>query len=349
MIKTQAKEAHPSFPWIEIDQPDGIERFLRHRGWITDQEQWHGCERAGEGNMNLTVRIRTDRRTLIVKQARPWVEKYPQIPAPWDRGEYERRFYQRVATIPHVAARMPRLLDSDPEAAALLLEDLADATDLTFVYGGHPLKSDEISDLAKYLAALHSATRGETADRFANRKMRRLNHEHLFVVPLSPENGLDLDALEAGLAGHAAALRSDKEYRRLVNATADRYLEDGSCLVHGDYFPGSWLRTPGGVRVIVREYSFFGHCEVDVGCAVAHFALAGQAAAVADDFLNAYIENTGSDNVRRDWLTRYASVEVMRRLIGVAQFPLSREFGRAKLLERSRQAMLTQDWTRLWH
>ena len=35
-----------------------------------------------------------------------------------------------------------------------------------------------------------------------------------------------------------------------VAALGARYLEDGETLVHGDYFPGSWVRTGAGVAVI---------------------------------------------------------------------------------------------------
>src|SRR2546421_5684303 len=41
---------------------------------------------AGEGNMNYTLRIGTSERSFVMKQARPWVEKYPHIAAPWDRA-----------------------------------------------------------------------------------------------------------------------------------------------------------------------------------------------------------------------------------------------------------------------
>ena len=40
----------------------------------------------GEGNMNYTLRVRTNGRSIILKQARPWVEKYPVIDAPDERA-----------------------------------------------------------------------------------------------------------------------------------------------------------------------------------------------------------------------------------------------------------------------
>jgi 5-methylthioribose kinase len=133
---------------------------------------------------------------------------------------------------------------------------------------------------------------------------------------------------------------TDARYREAVAGTAERYLDRGPCLIHGDYFPGSWLRTVDGVRVIDPEFSFPGDPEVDLGCAVAHMALAGQPLEVADRFLAAYTSE--SAEVDPGWLARYAAVEVMRRLIGVAQLPLAvskTEGSRCGLLEKSRQTM----------
>ena len=47
--------------------------------------------------MNCTLRVTTTRRSFILKQARPWVEKYPQIAAPVERARVEAAFYAAVA------------------------------------------------------------------------------------------------------------------------------------------------------------------------------------------------------------------------------------------------------------
>ena len=337
--------AHPDFPWLDADDAAGVASYLESRGFLAKGERFLHCERAGEGNMNLTLRIHTSARRFILKQSRPWVEKFPEIEAPWERSQSELRFYERAKTIPGVAERMPTLIAGEGAARVLLLEDLADARDLTSLYSepGETLRDEEIDALAASLAALHAATRGSVGEEFANREMRALNHAHLFGVPLDPDNGLDLDALEGGLGAAAKDLMGDLRYRKAVTETADRYLRDGPCLVHADFFPGSWLRTREGMRVIDPEFSFPGDPEVDLGCAVAHMALAQQPLAKAERFITAYsTEKSDLDAIR---LARYAAVEVMRRLIGVAQLPLpasppgASPGPRARLLARSRQAM----------
>jgi 5-methylthioribose kinase len=324
--------AHPGFPWLDAHDAAAIAVFLASRGWLDAGESVVRCEPAGEGNMNLTVRVHTDRRRVVLKQARPWVEKYDHIPAPWDRAAAEQRFYTRAAMLPAVAACMPRLLGSDPDACALLIEDLPGARDCTTIYGGDVLTGDEIDVLADWLGALHDGTVGRVDAAFANRAMRALNHEHCFVVPLATPPVVDLERFEPGLGATAARLVADLRPR--IDELGRRYLADGACLVHADYFPGSWLRTDDGLRVIDPEFSFPGDREVDLGGAIAHLTLAAQPPALAARLLARY------GNADVSLVARYAAVEIVRRLLGVAQLPIAPTRGRrAALLERARGAL----------
>src|SRR5262245_8091110 len=143
--------AHPEFPWLEAGDVPAVQAFLAARGWLAPGEAVLACEPAGEGNMNLTLRVRTDRRSVVLKQARPWVEKYDHIAAPWERSLSERWFYERVETIPAVASHMPRLLASDPDARVLVLEDLADARDHGDLYARRRLTTGEAERLGGVL------------------------------------------------------------------------------------------------------------------------------------------------------------------------------------------------------
>lgn len=87
---------------LDPADPDGLAGHRRAQGWLTDDETPVSVQRAGEGNMNLALRVTTDRRTLIVKQGRPWVEKHPDIAAPEDRtapGGFDRSLAQGFAGI----------------------------------------------------------------------------------------------------------------------------------------------------------------------------------------------------------------------------------------------------------
>ncbi len=345
-------DTQPDSPWLDLEDPGRIESLMRRLGWLELGETIERCARAGEGNMNLTLRIDTNRRSVVLKQSRPWVEKYDHIAAPVDRIAFEHRFYQRIADIPEVARSMAAVLGFDAATHVMLLEHLPEARDFTDMYRGAPMSDADLRDLAGFARALHDATQGRPDPAFANRAMRALNHEHLYRLPLVPDNGLHLDRFEPGLDAASQALKEDARYVAMVHETGRRYLADGGCLLHGDYFPGSWLRTPRGPRVIDPEFCFYGDREFDVGCATAHLTLARRGG-----MIRKFIEAYGGDALDHGLVARYAAAEVMRRLIGVAQLPLgdSQPSGtagpthgargtrfRAGLLDRSRQAMLAE-------
>ena len=105
--------------------------------------------------------------------------------------------------------------------------------------------------------------------RFRNEAMRRLNHEHIFDVPLRAEGSLAerLDQITPGWTRPArrcaATEHFAKQWRTWGAATLSR---EGTALIHGDFFPGSLLRIgDGGLRVIDPEFSFCGDPEFDIG------------------------------------------------------------------------------------
>lgn len=341
MLKEQAIREHPAFPWLWLNEPGAIESFLRDRGWLEADETFLSAAKAGEGNMNLTLRVITNRRSIILKQARPWVEKYDFIEAPWDRLDFEVRFYQRIRTIAAVSSRMPKLLATDEKACALLLEDLGTARDLTSLYRGDTITREEIENLADYLAHLHAETCATDLSGFHNRCMRELNHAHIFVVPLAPVVGLDLEAFEPGLAAVAHQFHEDTGVADAMQELGQHYLADGPALLHGDFFPGSWLRTDRGLRVIDTEFCHAGMAEHDLGVALAHLSLARQAPSVLRGFLSEYQARRHQDSTDQSLIARFAGAEIIRRLIGVAQLPIPASTGlRAALLGTARRALL---------
>lgn len=344
-LRAAFQAAHPEFPLLSTDRIDLVEALARRLGWLAGGEHVAGCARAGEGNMNLTLRVRTDRgRSAILKQSRPWVEKYDAIAAPFDRALVERRFYQRVAAIPAVSGAMPRLLGADDDARVLLLEDLGEAQDLTGLYREAELSLEDARSLGAYLGALHGATRGGSRAGLENGDMRALNHEHIFRVPYLEPNGVDLERYEPGLASAAGALRGDATLRGRVEELGERYLADGSVLVHGDYFPGSWLRSRGRLVVIDPEFCFFGDPEFDLGVAAAHLALARQPFAVWSA-----LSEAAAGERDEGLVAGFAGAEVIRRLLGVAQLPIEPSRGlRADLVARARRAVLESRVEALW-
>lgn len=347
-VRSRAIAESPTFPWLEIGETRTLHDVLRRAGVIDADDAIRSVDRAGEGNMNLTLRVTlafdsAPQRTLIVKQSRPWVEKYDVIAAPWDRALVEAAFYERIKEVPSVRERMPTLAGVDAASRTIILEDLGAGHDLSSVYRSGKVDAGDMLTLAHYLRDLHEIAPTSSDAILSNRDMRHLNHAHVFDMPLAAPKTDELDGLEPGLGEVATRLAGDADYTTRVRQLGERYLDDGPNLLHGDFFPGSWLATSSGLYVIDPEFCFFGDAAFDVGVAIAHLALARQNSGDASAFLNAY-----GHPLNPALVSAYAAVEVMRRLIGVAQLPLSNDRFRGDLLARSGDALKAENWELLW-
>lgn len=309
------------------DNADETTELLRRHGWASAAIV--SLEVAGAGNMNRTFRARlSDGSTLILKQAVDHVAKYPQIPAPIERARVEADFYGAVVGDPAVAKLMPRLLGYDEQNQLLCLQDLGGGGDLTSIYpsetGQHRAPdADVLRRLVGWLSALHALRPPEGFP--TNRRMRELNHEHIFDLPFVAATH-DMIGVEFGpkTRRRAAAIAGDTALCDTAHALGAIYLgeaphEAARALLHGDYYPGSWLEADGQVFVLDPEFGFVGPAEFDVGVLIAHLSFAHLDIASIDRILTHY---DTPPNFDRALAFRFAGVELIRRLLGVAQLPL---------------------------
>ncbi len=89
--------------------------------------------------------------------------------------------------------------------------------------------------------------------------------------------------------------------------------------MHGDFYPGSWLKTGNGLFVIDPEFCFAGPPEWDLGVFMAHTVLARQHPAMQSFLLDRYRSHHKPD-LRLAY--NFAGTEIFRRLAGLAQLPV---------------------------
>jgi 5-methylthioribose kinase len=313
---------------------DDIDAHLHTLHWIAPDETIHALEPAGAGNMNRTLRAHLPHRTLVLKQSVPFVAKYPSIPAPADRIGVEAAFYRATAGSVALASRLPEVRGYDPDNRLMALEDLGASSDFTDIYahrGNAATRSDitagHIASLLHWIGALHALHVDRAGfPELENRAMRVLNHAHIFDIPLQPDNGIDLDAFTPGLSAIAKSLASDSALKEKAATLGKLYLgeaepESAPALLHGDFYPGSWLRHPTmGVKIIDPEFAFIGAPEFDIGVLMAHLQFAGFAQA---DLMNALDSYDAPPRFSLMVARAFAGIEVIRRLLGVAQLPLT--------------------------
>ncbi len=291
---------------------------------------------AGEGNMNLVLRVKSNLRSVILKQSKPYVRKYPQIPAPINRIEIEKTYYSLIGCDPILKSFSPKVLAYYPENHLLITEDLGTGSDFCFLYKGkNILEPETLNGLADYLNALHGMEINDFPD---NSAMKILNHEHIFNFPFAEENGFDLDSIQQGLQEASMTFKKDIELKNALTELGMRYLSDGNTLLQGDFYPGSWLKVEGGLKIIDPEFGFMGDKEFDLGVLFAHFELAQQPERLKEEFLKKYKHSFSSE-----LLNQYQGVEILRRLIGIAQLQVSLTLlGKETLLEKARKLVLAQ-------
>jgi 5-methylthioribose kinase len=295
--------------WFLTPEPEAL--GARLRGYGLDLGPL-AVEVAGDGNMNCVLRATGPGGSVVVKQARPWVEKYPQIAAPVERSHVEAAFYRAVAGIGPVASRMPACLASDPDSAILVLEDLGPTSDFTAMYRGQRLVDANLADLCDWLAALHALAPVDPV--FANRDMKALQHAHVFDLPFRPTSLFDLDARVPGLARVRAAVVDDA-LRSALSGLGVQYLGGGGSLLHGDFHPGSWARARGRLWVLDPEFAFVGDPAYDVGVLLAHLVFSGEDPDAAVSRLRARGVAVGALTLG------FAGAEILRRLFGAAWLP----------------------------
>jgi 5-methylthioribose kinase len=302
-------------------EPNELAHYLKQKKWIAESETILSLTKPGEGNMNYVLRVTTDLRTFIIKQSRAYVEKYPQIAAPENRVVTEAAFYKKIASKETVQKRMPELLGLDTDNNVLLLEDLGSSNDYSVLYNlNRGLLKFEILILISYLNDLHRLFKKVQLDNeLTNLPLRKLNYEHIFIYPFLEENGFDLNTIQEGLQELALLYKKDITLKKQVELLGSSYMSKGNYLVHGDYYPGSWLNTEDGIKIIDPEFCFYGIREFDIGVFIAHLYLSKQKQEIIDSIVEYYDHY---NELNSSILNQFIGVEIMRRLIGLAQLPL---------------------------
>jgi 5-methylthioribose kinase len=327
---------------LNANEPKELTLYLQSRQLLSSEETIISLTRPGEGNMNYVLRVTTGTRTFILKQSRAYVEKYPEVPAPEKRIVTESAFYEKISTDRKLRKFMPKLIGCDIENNIMAIEDLGKSNDCTYLYDlQEPLRSIELSNLLNYLDGLHhSFKKNILDDELENLEMRKLNHEHIFEYPFLEDNGFNLNTIQDGLQELAISYKRNVKLRRQISHLGSLYLSKGKYLLHGDYYPGSWLKTSGGIKVIDPEFCYYGSREFDLGVLMAHLHLAQQ-----DESLFAIVVNEyeAYSELNLEILDGFIGVEIMRRLIGLAQLPVQMNLKTKKqLLEFSCKLILKQ-------
>lgn len=281
------------------------------------EKKYTTLEKAGEGNMNLTLRAANNAYSLIIKHAPPYCAKFPSIPAPIERLRTEYLFYRAIEKNQKISSMIPGLHHFDHSNNVLLMEDLGKCQDYSFLYNRDAqLDKNTLERLGYFLTELHSLNDFENPRALANELMKTLNHQYIFELPYT-DHSFDVSSLFPTQAQSVKTLINDVFVSRIAEEFGEIYKTQGQQLLHGDYYPASWLANQDKLYIIDPEFCLVGKIEFDLSVALAHMALTNQTSTTMNYFFTQYRHSYKTEEVQI-----FASLEVIRRLTYVSQLPI---------------------------
>lgn len=301
----------------------------------------------GDGNLNLVYRVRSATGSVIVKQALPYLRVAGEgWPLTLDRTRLEAEAMGVHAR--HAPGLAPQVLHFDETAAAVVMEDLHQhVVWRTAIVSGRDVVG--VADaLGRYCArtllgtsrlAMSAEERRALLPRFENPQLSAISEELVFTAPYvdAPSNRYGEAAADL-----AAELRADDRMRAIAAQLRWEFRARQEALIHGDLHTGSVMVRDGDLRVIDLEFATWGPMAYDTGNVVANLALAriarrvgGTGDATALDRDAAAFWSALTDELKRLWprdepwldrfiaallvdTARYASTEMVRRMVGLA-------------------------------
>lgn len=318
-LKERFLHSFPDAFYLEKENIELAERYLKTKGWLAYDDKLLSLEKPGEGNMNYVLRAEFEKsKSIILKQARPWVEKFPTIDAPVLRTEVEDRFFELTSEYKFLASHTPSVIGLDRDSHILALEDLGEASDCTYVYQKH--KSFTEGEVKKVVSFINELNQIEGARLFyTNLEMRKLNHQHIFHLPFLSENGFALDDIQPGLQDVSNLCKLDRDVVSKAGELGSMYLNEGTRLQHGDLYPGSILSTSESFYVIDPEFSFIAPLEWDISIFIAHLFLAEASESIIHTAIKSFEKPSNFNDAH---FCGFVGIEIIRRIIGLAQLPL---------------------------
>ncbi|GCD92868.1 S-methyl-5-thioribose kinase [Embleya hyalina] len=244
----------------------------------------------GDGNLNLVfVCADAAGRRLVLKQALPYVRLVgPEWPMTEQRAVREAAALRiHGALSEHVCG----LLDFDPDAYVLALEDLSDHEVFRTRLNAGGAHEGVAERLAEYLAdvafgtSVDSLTEAEFRARAAaaiNPELCEITEDLVFTEPFL---GAERNSVRPVLDAAYAELRADRAWQAAAMAMKHTFLTTQETLLHGDLHTGSVFVRGGAhdgdlsVRAFDPEFACYGPIGFDLGMLWANLLFAGARAA----------------------------------------------------------------------
>ncbi len=257
-----------------LAQIDAVATYLS-----TPSETWR-AEEVGDGNLNLVFIIKSEKKSLIAKQALPYVRLVGESwPLPLSRAYFEHEALCRHNDItPHLT---PAILHYDHEKALIIMEHLTPHIILRkgLISGvQYPLLADH---MGHFLAESLFNTSDLALDGQTKKMSVALFSENHVMSGLTEQVIFDDPYFDAELNRHTSPelddfvnnIRSDNALKKAIQELKTIFMNKPESLLHGDLHTGSVMVTQEDTRIIDPEFAFYGPMGFDIGAFMTNLLL----------------------------------------------------------------------------
>jgi 5-methylthioribose kinase len=233
----------------------------------------------GDGNLNMVFHVQDTEsgKSVIVKQALPYIRVVKDWPMTLDRARIEVEVLREQDK--HDPGRVPKVYHYDADLALFVMEDLSDYT----IMRKGLIDRTRYPQFAEHAGRFLARTLFSTSDyalsaeekkalnvRFSNPELCKLTENVVFT---DPYRDLPHNRYNPLIQAEATALWTDDELKLEVAKLKEKFLTHAQALVHGDFHTGSIFVTEADTKVIDPEFAFYGPMGFDIGALYANLLL----------------------------------------------------------------------------
>lgn len=229
----------------------------------------------GDGFVNFLFRIKTQNKSIIVKQARPYLKAIDgySIPVSRNKLEYE-TLKLRNSIVPQY---IPNIYFVDHDSNIFIMEDVAHLNILRFQLNNMTAFYNFPKQCAEYLATsnfytseffLDTHTYRNLLSSFVNSEMRKVMENVAFIRGFF---GLGYSDAEKDLILMSDQVWANDKVILECYKLRDIFMKKCECLIHGDLHTSNIFVGQSEMKIIDMEYTFIGPASFDMGYLLANF------------------------------------------------------------------------------
>jgi len=239
------------------------------------------CREVGDGNLNLIFVVRAaddPSRSVLIKQALPYIRRYPQHQLTLKRMFFEASYYTVCSQL--CREHIPRFYAYDDRRAIVVMENL----DRHVVLRTGLVERRRYPMLAQHMGHflavmlystsdfhLEPAKKKEQARRFINPELCQVTERAVFTGPYMAS--YKMNRWNKLLDGLVSVIRDDELLKTQVMELKYGFMTRSQALIHGDLHTGSVMVNESDTRVIDPEFCFYGPMGFDIGALLGNYVL----------------------------------------------------------------------------